>query len=129
MRQLCAGAIMVGLLGVTAGAAVHVVGLGAASGPYETGATDPSVYLDVRPAELSRRYKMWFEGRGGAGGQTSTTMFCTSPDGVTWSNFTPCTGLNAAFARVRIADPSVLLDQTELDANTRERLRELGYLE
>ena len=86
------------------------VGAGAGGGPYAAGATDPTVVVDKRVGEETRRYKMWFEGRGGAGGQTSTIMYGTSADGVTWTTFTACTGLGASFASVRVADPAVVLD-------------------
>jgi len=86
------------------------VGAGPGGGPYAAGATDPTVLVDKRAGEETRRYKMWFEGRGGAGGQTSTIMYGTSADGITWSTFTACAGLAASFASVRVADPAVVLD-------------------
>jgi hypothetical protein len=90
----------------------QVVGLGAPGGPYSFAATDPVVVVDKRAGQETTRYKMWFEGRGGAGGQTSTILYGTSADGIAWSAFTPCTGLNATFASVRVADPAVVLDGT-----------------
>ncbi|MDH4036162.1 MAG: hypothetical protein OEX18_13005 [Candidatus Krumholzibacteria bacterium] len=86
-----------------------VVGTGAPASGYSFAATDPTVLVDKRPAEAAERYKMWFEGRSGTTGQTSTILYGTSADGVTWSSFTPCTGLTAAFASVRVADPCVIL--------------------
>ncbi len=87
---------------------------------FNQGATDPTVVLDRRPAEqspplaTSRRYKMWFEGRSGAGGAISSIVYCDSPDGVNWFNFEICTGLtpgvNVSFGG-RVADPTVVLDK------------------
>jgi hypothetical protein len=88
----------------------QVVGLGTNGSPYEFGATDPTVVVDDRPAEVSRRYKMWFEGRGGANGASSTIVHATSPDGVNWTGFSACTGLSPSFGSVRVADPTVALD-------------------
>jgi hypothetical protein len=87
----------------------QIIGLGPVNGPFESGATDPTVLVDTRAAEVSRRYKMWFEGRSGVGGATSTIVYCTSADGVTWTGFTAC-ALVASFARVRISDPTVIFD-------------------
>jgi hypothetical protein len=85
----------------------EVIGLGATGSGYETGATDPTVILDKRPAEAARRYKMWFEGRNGS---ASTIVFATSADGLAWTGFTPCTGLTPSFGAIRVADPSVTLN-------------------
>ncbi len=88
----------------------QVVGLGTDAGPYSFAATDPTVIVDKRGGQESSRYKIWFEGRGGSAGQTSTIMYGTSADGVTWSSFTPCLGLDVNITQVRIADPCVTLD-------------------
>jgi len=85
----------------------QVIGLGAPGSGYETGATDPTVVVDIRLTETARRYKIWFEGRNGS---TSTIIYATSSDGITWTGFTKCTGLTPSFGGVRVADPSVLLD-------------------
>ncbi len=74
---------------------------------YETGATDPSVISDSRTGEVTRKYKIWFEGRNGA---ASSIIYATSPDGISWTGFTQCTGLNPSFGSVRVADPAVILD-------------------
>ena len=87
----------------------QVIGLGGSGSGYETGATDPSVIVDKRLAETSRRYKIWFEGRNGS---TSKIIYATSTDGLTWTGFTQCTGLTPSFGSVRVADPTVLLDGT-----------------
>ena len=87
----------------------QVIGLGGAGSGYETGATDPSAIVDPRPAEITRKYKMWFEGRNGT---SSTIIFATSSDGITWSGFNQCTGLTPSFGSVRVADPTVILDGT-----------------
>jgi hypothetical protein len=86
------------------------VAQGAAGQPHAAGATDPTVVVDKRSGQEAGRYKMWFEGRGGTGGQTSTIMMSVSADGVSWGAPTACTGLAASFASVRVADPSVVLD-------------------
>lgn len=86
------------------------VGLGAPGSAYSFAATDPTVVVDRRVGQESARYKMWFEGRGGTGGATSTILYGTSADGTSWSAFSPCTGLGATFAAVRVADPTVVLD-------------------
>ena len=88
----------------------QVVGLGPDSGPYSFGATDPTVIVDKRGGQESSRYKIWFEGRSGSSGQTSTIMYGTSADRVTWSSFAPCQGLQVNITQVRIADPCVTLD-------------------
>ena len=87
-----------------------MVTLGAGGGPFDFGVTDPSVLVDKRDGEETSRYKMWFEGRSGTNGITSTIMYGTSSDGITWNSFTPCLGLNANISAVRVADPSVLID-------------------
>ncbi|MFQ5653665.1 MAG: hypothetical protein ACE5GW_02910, partial [Planctomycetota bacterium] len=95
--------------------------LGGPGSGYNFGATDPTVVVDKRAAEnppnANRRYKMWFEGRSGVNGQTSTIIYCTSQNAVTWANFTICTGLdpNFGFNELRVADPSVLLDRDDND--------------
>lgn len=89
---------------------IQVVAPGMPGSPYAAGATDPTVVVDKRAGQESRRYKMWFEGRGGTGGETSTILYGTSADGVTWGPFTPCTGLEASFAARRVADPAVVLE-------------------
>ncbi len=94
---------------------MQVVGLGDPGSPYALGATDPTVVVDARASEnppvRGARYKMWFEGRGGVGGDESTIMFSTSADGVTWGEFFPCSGFsNVGFASVRVADPTVVLE-------------------
>lgn len=88
----------------------QVIAAGAAGQPHSAGATDPTVIVDKRAGQESSRYKMWFEGRGGAGGAVSTIMYAFSADGVSWSAPVACTGLAASFADVRVADPSVVLD-------------------
>ncbi|MGE3165174.1 MAG: hypothetical protein AB7O52_09740 [Planctomycetota bacterium] len=89
----------------------QAVALGAPGSGFDVGATDPCVVVDKSVAlNTPGRYHMWFEGRSGAGGMTSTIIHATSGNGVTWSNFTQCTGLTAAFASVRVADPWVILD-------------------
>jgi len=88
----------------------QVVPLGPGGGPYDFASTDPSVIVDKRTGEETRRYKMWFEGRSGVRGQTSTIMFGASDDGLTWPTFVPCTGLSPSFGQVRVADPTVLFD-------------------
>ena len=90
---------------------MEVVPAGPTGSAWAGGATDPTVLVDTRPGMGPTRYKMWFEGRSGANGETSTVVYATSPDGVSWSGYTPCTGLSATFAQLRIADPSVVLDQ------------------
>ncbi len=92
------------------GARAQVIGRGAASSPYSFAATDPTVVVDSRASSAPLRYKMWFEGRSGSMGETSTIVYCTSTDGVTWSSFTSCMGLNASFGQVRTADPTVILE-------------------
>lgn len=87
----------------------QVIGLGGSGSGYETGATDPSVIVDKRLAETTRRYKIWFEGRNGS---TSTIIYATSADGLAWTGFSKCTGLTPTFGSVRVADPTVLLDGT-----------------
>jgi hypothetical protein len=83
---------------------------------YDDGATAPTVVLDPRPGEQpNARYKMWFEGRSGANGATSSIVYCESGDGENWTNFTVCTGLapgtNVSFG-TRVGDPCVVLDQS-----------------
>lgn len=85
----------------------QVIGLGGANSGYQTGATDPTVIVDKRPAEAARRYKIWFEGRNGS---VSTTIYATSVDGLNWTGFTPCTGLTPSFGQIRVADPTVILE-------------------
>ncbi len=87
----------------------QVIGLGAGGSGFETGATDPTVIADSRIAEVTRKYKIWFEGRNGS---TSTIIYATSADGISWTGFTKCTGLTPSFGSVRVADPTVLLDGT-----------------
>ncbi len=88
----------------------QVVGLGPAGGPYSSAATDPTVIVDKRVGQENSRYKIWFEGRSGTNGQTSTILYGTSSDGISWSSFTPCQGLAVNITQVRAADPSVILD-------------------
>jgi len=88
----------------------QVVSLGSSGSPFAFAATDPTVIVDKRAGEETRRYKMWFEGRGGSGGQVSTIMYGTSSNGVAWSTFVPCIGLTPSFGQVRVADPTVLFD-------------------
>jgi hypothetical protein len=116
----------------------QVVGLGPGGGPYAFGATDPTVLVDKRPGEESRRYKMWFEGRGGSGGAVSTIMYGTSTDGVSWSAFTPCTGLAPSFGSVRVADPTVVLvsgqyrmwfEAVDVTTGTSDGPASIGYAE
>jgi hypothetical protein len=90
----------------------QVIGPGPGGSAWEAGATDPTVIVDKRAGEASRRYKMWFEGRSGGGGATSRIVYATSADGVNWSGFTACNGLNPSFASIRVADPAVELDGT-----------------
>ncbi|MCI0637294.1 MAG: hypothetical protein L0206_25765, partial [Actinobacteria bacterium] len=78
---------------------------------FTVGATDPSVLVDKSIAfNQLGRYRIWFEGRSGVGGIVSAIVTCVSADGVTWSDFEVCTGLDAGFASVRIADPSVVAE-------------------
>ncbi len=88
----------------------QVIAPGASGQPHAAGATDPTVIVDKRAGQESSRYKMWFEGRGGAGGAVSTIMHTFSTDGLNWSAPVACSGLSASFADVRVADPSVVLD-------------------
>lgn len=89
----------------------QVISTGGPGSGFEAGATDPSVVVDKRAAENpNRRYKMWFEGRSGAADEISTIIYCVSADGVNWSGFTPCLGLDPSFGSVRVADPTVLID-------------------
>lgn len=85
----------------------RVIDLGPPGSGYETGATDPTVVIDTRPTEVTRRCKIWFEGRNGS---ASTIIYATSVDGLAWTGFTPCTGLAPTFGQIRVADPSVVLD-------------------
>ena len=87
----------------------QVIGLGGANSGYETGVTDPTVIVDKRLTEVTRRYKMWFEGRNGT---VSTIIFATSVDGLNWTGFTPCIGLTPSFGQVRVADPTVVLEDS-----------------
>ena len=84
-------------------------------GAFDVGATDPTVVLDRRSTTpASERYKMWFEGRSGAGGSVSQIVYCDSADGITWNNFTVCTGLTPGVDVSygdRVQDPAVVLDQ------------------
>lgn len=77
---------------------------GAPGSGYESGATDPTVVLE--PAGAATRYRMWFEGRTGS---ASTIVTARSDDGVSWSDFAVCTGLQGAFRAPRVADPSVVV--------------------
>ncbi len=87
---------------------LQVIGLGGGGSGFDTAATDPTVLRDVRAATpASLRYRMWFEGRSGT---SSSIIYCDSADGVTWNNFAICTGLTPSFGSVRVADPSVVLD-------------------
>lgn len=89
----------------------QAVALGAAMSGYEGAATDPTVLVDKSvPFGMAGRYHMWFEGRSGAGNSVSTIIHATSADGVTWSNFMSCMGLNPAYGMVRVADPTVIDD-------------------
>lgn len=89
----------------------QAVGLGGPASGFNIAATDPCVIVDKTvPLNTPGRYHMWFEGRSGAGGMTSTIIHAISGDGVAWSNFAICTGLTATFASVRIADPCVVID-------------------
>ena len=87
----------------------QVIGLGGGGSGYETGATDPAVIADSRVGEVTRKYKIWFEGRNGS---ASSIIYATSADGISWTGFTQCTGLNPSFGSVRVADPTVVLDGT-----------------
>ena len=89
----------------------QVIGVGGGGSGYDVGATDPTVLVDKGIAfGVDGRYQMWFEGRSGAGGATSSIIHCTSADGISWSNFTICTGLTPSFGSVRVADPCVIRD-------------------
>ena len=89
----------------------QAIGLGAPGSGFESAATDPTVVVDTRmPFNTPGRYRMWFEGRSGVQGDVSTIITCTSADGVNWTGFTRCTGLNPSFGRVRVADPCVISD-------------------
>lgn len=89
----------------------QAIGLGAAGSGYSGGATNPTVWLDESvPFGMDGRYHIWFEGRSGPGGGTSTIIHATSENGVTWANFTSCTGLVPSFGTVRVADPTVVYD-------------------
>ena len=86
------------------------VDVGAPGSGFEFAATDPTVVVDpLVPFGTVGHYLMWFEGRSGALGAVSTIISCSSADGVTWSGFTPCTGLTPSFGSVRVADPTVVL--------------------
>ncbi len=82
---------------------------------FNVHATDPTVIVDRRAGTPpGERYKMWFEGRSGGGGTTSKIVYCESGNGINWTNFTVCNGLNpgtnVSFGS-RVADPTVILDQ------------------
>lgn len=88
-----------------------VIGTGGGGSGFDVGATDPTVVVDKRASQNpAQRYKMWFEGRSGAGGAVSRIIYAESADGVTWGSFSICTGLDATFGSLRVADPSVVLD-------------------
>jgi hypothetical protein len=89
----------------------EVVPRGGAGSRYDVAATDPSVLVDdAVPYGSDGRYEMWFEGRSGGGGVVSSILYGTSGDGVVWSDFTVCSGLDASFASERVADPTVIKD-------------------
>ncbi len=89
---------------------------GAAIGAFDVAATDPTLVVDKRSTTPPpSRYKMWFEGRTGAGGAISTIVYCDSGDAISWANFQVCTGLTpgvqVSFGD-RVADPTVVLDRS-----------------
>jgi hypothetical protein len=89
----------------------QVIGLGVSGSGYEFAATDPTVLVDKSvPFGVSGRYHMWFEGRSGVSGGTSKIIHCVSGNGIAWSNFQTCLGLDPTFGSVRVADPCVVLD-------------------
>ncbi len=92
-------------------ARTQTVALGGAGSGFDVGATDPVVLVNDSVAfGVDGRYRMWFEGRSGAGGEISQIITASSGDGVGWSGFTICIGLTPAFGALRVADPTVLRD-------------------
>lgn len=102
-------------LTVTGDPVVEPTDAAAAATGFDWAATDPTVVLDQRAAsQPGARYRMWFEGRSGVDGATSTIVSCVSADGETWTGFQECTGLtpggDVSFGD-RVADPTVVLDR------------------
>jgi len=93
-------------------------------GAFDAAATDPTVVVDKRSTTpASERYKMWFEGRDTGG--TSSIIYCTSADGVTWTGFQVCSNLSAGVDVTfgdRIGDPTVILDKGALPSADRFRM-------